>query len=89
MDFPHVHRLRADDLMWRELGDRIVVLDLRTSTSLAVAASGTIAWKMLQAGATTDELVAQVCAEYDIDDATARNDLELFLADLQSRGVLA
>jgi hypothetical protein len=85
----HIHRLRSVDLTWRELGDRIVILDLQTSSYLTVEASGTTVWKLLQAGATTDDLAEALCGEYDVDHETAVGDIEEFLGDLSAKGLLA
>ena len=45
---------------------RIVILDLRTSWYLTIESSAVTVWKLLQTGATTDALVAQVCEEFDL-----------------------
>jgi hypothetical protein len=82
-------KARTTGLSWRELDDQIVLLDLESSSYLAISGAGTVIWHALIDGSTLDELIEQVCVEFDIDAATARTDVSDFLADLGSRGLLA
>ncbi|MGN0981741.1 MAG: PqqD family protein [Candidatus Limivicinus sp.] len=44
--------------------------------------SGSFAFRLLQEGATEDELVTRIVAEYDVSEEAARRDVENFLAAL-------
>jgi hypothetical protein len=81
--------LRSDNLTWREVGDEVVVLDLSSSTYLAVNGSGAVLWKALAEGASAGELQDTLMRQYDIEADTARRDVGAFLDDLRSRGLLA
>jgi hypothetical protein len=81
-------RLRKHDLSWRELGDEIVVLDLRASSYLSVRGSGSVLWPLLVRGATMDELVGELLRLYDVDEGTVRRDVEEFVNDLVHRGLV-
>lgn len=48
---------------------------------------GVIAEKLLS-GATEDELVEHLTKEYDVDDVTARNDIESFVKSLGNAGIM-
>ena len=51
--------------------------------------SSLLLWnKMQQGDFTTDDLVATILDEYDIDEATARNDVEALIAQFQKEGVI-
>lgn len=50
--------------------------------------SGAFAFRTLQAGATMEELVAAITAEYDVSEAQARQDAEGFVAALREAGAL-
>ena len=44
--------------------------------------SGEVAWKALERGASGDEIAAALCAEFEVDSATARADAEALIAEL-------
>ena len=46
-------------------------------------------YSMLDGTHTKDQIVSAVMAEFDVEETTARADLEAFLADLKSHGLLA
>jgi hypothetical protein len=50
--------------------------------------SGAFLWKKLAVGAEVDELVAAMLSEYNIDEETARADVQEFIGQLQERGLL-
>ncbi|HVK73796.1 MAG TPA: PqqD family protein [Kofleriaceae bacterium] len=45
-------------------------------------------WQLAAAGLSTDEAAAALCAEYEIDRATAERDAAAFLDDLVARQIL-
>jgi hypothetical protein len=89
MDGDRTLRLRESSLSWRELDANIVVLDLVDSSYLTVSGSGAVIWKLLAQGTTVPEIESALLDEYDVDVATASEDVTSFLADLQSRNLLA
>lgn len=81
--------LRENDLDWREIGDEIVVLDLRGAVYFAVQGSGAILWRRLAETASRDRLVEALVNTYGIDTARAGGDVDEFLTTLNERGLLA
>ena len=73
-------------MKWREVDGEATLLDLRTSTYLAVNGSATVLWRLLAAGTTREELVSALCADYGIDATTASDDVDAFLRDCEERG---
>lgn len=49
---------------------------------------GAFLWDLLPEAKDTEELVSAVCGEYDIDQATAREDIQAFLKKLATMGIL-
>jgi Coenzyme PQQ synthesis protein D (PqqD) len=82
-------KLRADRLVWQSIDGEIVALDLRSSEYIGVNPSGRAVWQELADGATKDDLVAKLVRSFDVDENTARRDLDAFLAVLDERGLLA
>ena len=50
---------------------------------------GSLIYKLLDGEHSVDQIVSQVIEHYDIDPDTARSDVEAFLSDLKSKGMLA
>ncbi|HWI08615.1 MAG TPA: PqqD family protein [Solirubrobacteraceae bacterium] len=88
MTYDTVLRLRADALDWRVIDDEVVMLDAEQSQYLATNASGTLIWRMLQAGATRAQLVELLTSTYGIDQQHAAADTDAFLADLRARELI-
>ncbi len=45
--------------------------------------TGAVLWKTLEKGATKEQLVKALLAEYDVDEETARKDIDAFINKLQ------
>lgn len=50
--------------------------------------TGTFLWRCLENGATEDELVTKLLAEYEIDEACARRDVQAFVKSAKDAGLL-
>ena len=50
--------------------------------------TGTFFWEKLASGTTKEDLIKSVLAEYDVDEETARNDVELFIDNLTKNGLI-
>lgn len=81
-------RLRADALDWREVDGEIVALDLRSSTYLGLNRTGAILWTTLARGATRQELLDRLTADFDVAREAAGRDVDEFVASLEAKGLL-
>jgi hypothetical protein len=82
-------RLRSDHLSWRELDGEIVALDGEQSLYLATNRAGTLLWRRIAEGASRDQLVDEVVAEFGVDGEQAAADVDRFITDLRANGLLA
>ena len=81
-------KLRDEGLTWREIDDEVVALDVETATYLSANASGLLLWRSLSDGATREELVSRLVAEFEIDEERAGADVDAFIGELSQRGLL-
>jgi Coenzyme PQQ synthesis protein D (PqqD) len=81
-------RLRRDEIAYSDLGEEIVILDLRSSTYFSVRRTGAHLVNALMTGASTDVLVAGLCDRYDVTEDVARTDVKTFLTVLEQRDLL-
>jgi hypothetical protein len=82
-------RLREEGLNWREIDGEVVVLDVEHSHYLNLNATGCVLWLLLAEGATNRQLVDKLIEEFDVDEPTARHDVETFLTSCRENGRLA
>ena len=50
--------------------------------------SGAFIWKILEKGATVDDVVSEILKEYDVDEAVVRNDVVAVVSKLKEIGAL-
>ena len=81
-------RLRPDAVAWREIDGEVVALGLESSTYFGTNSSGTVLWRRLAEGTTRAELVGDLVTTFDLEQAHAEADVDAFLADLRTRGLL-
>jgi hypothetical protein len=81
-------RIRTDDVVWQELDDEVVVFNRASSRYLRINASAVILWRRLEGGASLDDLVSALLDAFDIDESTARRDVEAFVAAVREHELL-
>jgi hypothetical protein len=82
-------KLRDTDLHWREIDGEIIALEARGSTYVAANGAGTLLWRSLAAGTTSDALADELVRAYGIDHERATADAGAFVAQLREQGLLA
>jgi hypothetical protein len=83
-----VLRLRLHDLEWREIEGEIVILDLESSSYMAINNTGRVIWKALTSGATRDQLVAELMGTFSVHEEVAERDVDEFLESLDEADLL-
>jgi hypothetical protein len=81
--------VKADDVVWREAGDELVVLELTTTTYLTLNGTAKQLWLGLLDGATVEELIGTLSGQYGISAEQARADTESFVSALTERALLS
>ena len=79
-----------EDVMWRDLGDEVVILNLATGIYFSMAGVGRRFWELVTAGVTArDELLRRMAAEYEVDAAELKRDLDSLVNDLAAEGLIS
>lgn len=81
-------KLRDADLSWRQIGDEVVVLDLRSNVYLSINQSGVALWGMLVDGGTPTTMAECLVSEFGVEPQRARVDVDAFVTMLSERGLL-
>ncbi|HEX2946624.1 MAG TPA: PqqD family protein [Clostridia bacterium] len=82
-----------DNLILREIaGSWIIVpvaeMVVEFNGLMNLNESGAFLWKKLSEGAEMDELLSGLLSEYDVDEETAKADIQEFVAQLREKGLL-
>jgi hypothetical protein len=75
-------------VVFQDLGDETVLLDLESGEYFAVDGTGKRIWDCLAEGKTQSQVVGVIATEYEVNEDVARQDLEKFVAELLGRGLL-
>ena len=82
-------RLRTTDISARTIGGETIVLDLPNSQYFAITGVGSRVFELLGEDRTLDDLVTTIVAEYEVDEPTARRDVQAFVDRLHEARLLA
>jgi len=77
-----------DNVVVRDLAGEAVLLHLGTSTYFGLDAVGTRIWHLLEECQSTEDTVAVLLQEFDVDEQQLRPDLEALLAQLLAHRLL-
>jgi hypothetical protein len=79
---------RSDRAMARTVDDQIVILDITSGQYFGINDVGALVWNLLEHDITSDALVSAVLAEFDVDQAQARHDIDELIAQLTEAGLV-
>ena len=77
-----------DHVLSREASGETVLLSLADEHYYGLDGVGTRLWELIEAGTTFGEAVATLSAEYDVDPAMLKADLQTLLADLDRKDLV-
>lgn len=80
--------LLADHVIWRDLGDEVVILSLANNNYFGLVGAGGQMWRRLAEDGSTERAVEALTKEFDTDEATLRADLEVLVRELEALGLV-
>jgi hypothetical protein len=78
----------ASHVLFQEIEGEMVLLDLHSERYFALDDVGARCWLLLAEHGDVDQVVTSMLAEFDIDEATLRADLDGLLARLSAEGLV-
>lgn len=85
---PESRAFATSRVLFKDLGDEAVLLDLETETYFGLNATGTRLWKLLSTGTTIGEALAIMGDEFDVDHAELDRDVRSLIDELVSLELL-
>lgn len=79
---------RLARLPWREIDGRAVVIQTQRGEVHEFDESATVLWKSLDGARGLDDLARELTECFDVDFETARVDAQLFLGELEAKGLI-
>jgi len=64
------------DYLWKEIGDQVVVLHFESGRYYSLNPSCSVIWKGLLENQSSDQIVAGLCKEFDVDEVIASEDVQ-------------
>lgn len=78
----------ADDVLFRDLGDDVVLLDLRSGVYFSLDPVGARVWHLLDRAPVLREIVGSLIDEYDVTEARCAADLVRLVTEMRERGLV-
>ena len=79
---------KGDDVIYQALQNEIVLLNIKNQQYFGLDDVGSDMWKLLVEHGDVETVADRVSAEYDVDRATVREDLEALIRNLMAAGLL-
>jgi hypothetical protein len=77
-----------DDVIFKKVGDEIVLLDLQSGIYYGLDAVGSQLWLLLDETRDVEAAIERMLIEYDVDRETLTVDCDLLLRELEGKGLV-
>ncbi|MDZ7842508.1 MAG: PqqD family protein [Gammaproteobacteria bacterium] len=78
----------ADNVLFQEVDGEAVLLSLDEGCYYGLDELGTRIWKLINQDLDSEQVIAAIVEEYEVEPDQARRDLEAFLGDLEQSGLI-
>jgi hypothetical protein len=76
------------DVVWRRVGDKVVVVNLKTNLIYALNSTGARLWELISAGHDRAAVEAALIEEFDVDERELRREVAAGLEQLAQAGLI-
>lgn len=80
---------RNPDLIAADMDGETVMMSIERGDYYGIGGVGSRVWELLETPRTMADIVQAICAEFDVDEASCRADMEHFLGELHSHGIVS
>lgn len=83
-----MYSIDKDKVFWRKVEGETVVLNIDTGFYYTLDEVGSVIWDMILSSQDLDRIATKIANEYDIDDITAKRDMQAFLKNLKKEDLI-
>ena len=79
----------SEDVVWRDLGGEIVILDLATQHYFGLTGAGNEMWQLIAEHGSSEKIIDDLVARYDdVDPGKLQGDFEKLVRELAAKGMV-
>jgi len=78
----------SDDVVFRILGNEAVILNLASGVYFGLDTVGTRMWQLMSEHGSTDNVIAAMLGEYEVEEGQLRSDLDKLIEQLNEKGLV-
>jgi coenzyme PQQ synthesis protein D (PqqD) len=79
----------SEDVVWRDLGGEVVILDLATQHYFGLTGAGNEMWQLIAEHGSSDKIIDDLVARYDdVDPGKLQGDFEKLVRELADKGMV-
>lgn len=79
----------SEDVVWRDLGGEVVILDLATQHYFGLTGAGNEMWQLIAEHGSSARIIDDLVARYDdVDPGKVQSDFEKLVRELADRGMV-
>ncbi len=79
---------RSKDLPWQEIHNEIIILNASEGEAVQLNETASFLWDCLKSPLGIEELVLNTCDHFEVPPDQAKEDINIFLKDLQSKNLI-
>lgn len=79
----------GQNVVWNKVESDIVILNLESGTYFSLGGVGCRFWELIAEGASQEQVVQRLIAEYEVEAAQLESDLDALLRDLSTEGLVS
>lgn len=80
---------RLPDLIATDMDGETVMMSIERGEYFGLGGVGTRVWELLAQPTSLAEIIRVICSEYEVDEATCQADIQTFVEDLITNGLVA
>ena len=76
------------EYVWKEIGDQVVILHLDSGRYYTLNPTGSLVWKCIMEGSSTNQVVERICSRFEVDEESCRSDAEGMIRGFAEKGMI-
>lgn len=79
----------SDNVLFQQIGGECILLDMQSEQYFGLDETGARIWEILSENGDTEVALARMLSEYEVDEATLKNDMYKLLCELENEKLIS